>query len=351
MHGRKKSSVPPSAAEVSAVQKKIGTYNTLVGILFERRKKHDVSDETLALTAQMLSSSPDFYSLWNYRREILIHVHGPTIGLRNDRGTAREPDSRDSVIPASLGAAIRDQELLLSADGIRKNPKSYGAWHHRLWIIERFECDFDKELELCKEFLRADQRNFHCWNYRRFVAAIACVDNASEFQFSEDKIYENFSNYSAFHHRSVYLSTLGIPLKDSIPSELSIIENAIFTEPDDQSAWWYLNFLLRLLAQTVLTGEGVVSEGAVDHEWHIGILRQQIGVLDSLLEVEADCKWALLALVTIIKQLRDALTSVSISTVDTDETDRLLDRRKECLVRLCDLDRTHIQRYRYLLIN
>ena len=56
------------------------------------------------------------------------------------------------------------------------------------------------------------------------------------------KIQDNFSNYSAIHHRSKLLPLL---LKHpSIQQELELVHNAIFTEPDDQTAWWYHRYLL-----------------------------------------------------------------------------------------------------------
>lgn len=33
-----------------------------------------MDDEALQLTQQLLSSNPDFATLWNYRREILMHM-------------------------------------------------------------------------------------------------------------------------------------------------------------------------------------------------------------------------------------------------------------------------------------
>ena len=99
-------------------------------------------------------------------------------------------------------------------------------------------------------FLKEDQRNFHCWNYRRFIVTLGNIKPDLEYEFSNEKIKENFSNYSAFHHRSVYIVliiknnnyNLDI-MKDLVNEEIDIITNAIFTEPDDQSSWWYLLFL------------------------------------------------------------------------------------------------------------
>lgn len=39
-----------------------------------QRKEGVFDDEALQLTQQLLSSNPDFATLWNYRREILMHL-------------------------------------------------------------------------------------------------------------------------------------------------------------------------------------------------------------------------------------------------------------------------------------
>lgn len=82
-----------------------------------------------------------------------------------------------------------------------------------------------------------DQRNFHCWNYRRSIVKFAQLNPGTEFIFAETKILENFSNYSAFHHRSIYILKLtdidGTEL-ELLEKEFSMVDNAIFTEPDDQ---------------------------------------------------------------------------------------------------------------------
>lgn len=39
-----------------------------------QRKEGIWDDEALQLTQQLLSSNPDFATLWNYRREILMHL-------------------------------------------------------------------------------------------------------------------------------------------------------------------------------------------------------------------------------------------------------------------------------------
>lgn len=125
MHNRKKLDRPPSDAEVAALQKKSQTYASLVGIIFERRKQSDRSADTLGLIGKMLRNNPDFYSLWNYRREILQDMHPALVEC-----------TRSSTFNGEAADLIRDEEMGLSAEGIAKNPKSckYGSFSDHIRV-------------------------------------------------------------------------------------------------------------------------------------------------------------------------------------------------------------------------
>jgi geranylgeranyl transferase type-2 subunit alpha len=110
MHGRKKDNKAKTEAETVALQLKCDTYRELVKVLFEKRKAKDYSEETFLLTEKMLRNNPDFYTLWNFRREILI-FHNPE--LLNTK-----------KLSINGVSDVRDKELTLSSDGIQKNPKS-----------------------------------------------------------------------------------------------------------------------------------------------------------------------------------------------------------------------------------
>lgn len=113
MHNRKKLERPPTDAEVAALQKKCQTYASLVGICFDRRKAQDHSDDTLQLVAKMLKNNPDFYSLWNFRREVLI-------SMNSDLANA----SKQTPFVDANASVILEQEMSLSAEAIQRNPKS-----------------------------------------------------------------------------------------------------------------------------------------------------------------------------------------------------------------------------------
>lgn len=110
MHNRKKTNVAPSEAEVSALKKKAATYQSLIDIIFARRKSEDYSPETFDTVGKLIKMNPDFYSLWNFRKEILIRNHFPT--------------KPEGLLSGPSYDAIRDEELNLSTEGIKRNPKS-----------------------------------------------------------------------------------------------------------------------------------------------------------------------------------------------------------------------------------
>jgi geranylgeranyl transferase type-2 subunit alpha len=327
MHGRPKLDRPPTSAEITADQQKSLTYQRLVDIMIMKRSQHDYSSETFELIGQLLTKNPDFYSLWNYRREILL-----TLPIGD-----KEED-------------LCTKELSLSTTAIKKNPKSYGAWYHRIWILQRYNtvANIDQEMQLCNQFLDADQRNFHCWNYRRHLIDTFHRPIDSEYKYTTQKLSENFSNYSSYHHRSVYLprylssftfSSL-TDLTDILDTEFQLIESAIFTEPDDQSAWWYNIFIIQYLSHLLVSslpsapistsspppvplpqsGSSLVgmtvalpSFPSNQEDWLAlsaylfkSYLKQYDG-LRELYGLESSCKWILIGLLTLIQSMEQIL--------------------------------------------
>ena len=77
----------------------------------------------------------------------------------------------------------------------------------------------DTELELCGRLLDVDERNFHCWNHRMHVMGLMRswqkdqpqpIDLGSlDLKLSTDLINRNFSNYSAWHLRTLLQQRAG----------------------------------------------------------------------------------------------------------------------------------------------
>ena len=236
-----------------------------------------------------------------------------------------------------------------------------GAWHHRLWVVQRFKVDYEHELNLCKLLLTEDQRNFHCWCYRRAVVHIGGITAADEFAYSTEKIEENFSNYSAFHHRSVFFRTLtsahssssssssgggvGEDTQRMLEEELLLVENAVYTEPDDQSAWWYHQFLLKWSAQQCTAAAAAASADA--WAWYRGVLQGQVRMVRDLLALDDGCKWALSALAMLLAGLLDLHHAGNSG--DAVDSEALRAEHDALLERLCTVDPDHANRYRHLL--
>uniref|UniRef100_A0A8C4EU19 Geranylgeranyl transferase type-2 subunit alpha n=1 Tax=Dicentrarchus labrax TaxID=13489 RepID=A0A8C4EU19_DICLA len=215
-------------------EKKLKIYVAARDACFSKRKEGIWDDEALQLTQQLLSSNPDFATLWNYRREILMHLE-----------TVKDEDEVQKIYEA---------ELSFLESCLKVNPKSYGSWHHRGWVSARLpRPDWARELSLCDRCLSLDDRNFHCWDYRRMVVKMSGVPVDQELGFTDRLIGSNFSNYSSWHYRSTLLPLLH-PESPEPPSpclceeqllkEYELVQNAFFTDPNDQSAWFYYRWLL-----------------------------------------------------------------------------------------------------------
>uniref|UniRef100_A0A3Q1ILL2 Geranylgeranyl transferase type-2 subunit alpha n=1 Tax=Anabas testudineus TaxID=64144 RepID=A0A3Q1ILL2_ANATE len=254
MHGRVKikSTAQQQEEKRKEREKKLKIYVAARDACFSKRKEGVCDDEALQLTQQLLSSNPDFATLWNYRREILMHLE-----------TVKDKDEVQKIY---------ETELSFLESCLKMNPKSYGSWHHRYWVSARLpQPDWARELSLCDRCLSLDDRNFHCWDYRRMVVKMSGVPVDKELEFTDRLIGSNFSNYSSWHYRSTLLPLLH-PQSPEPPSpshepsqpspphspqthshrvceeqllkEYELVQNAFFTDPNDQSAWFYYRWLL-----------------------------------------------------------------------------------------------------------
>jgi len=252
--------------------------------ILSRKKNNDWSREAFGLTTQLLSThpavtNPEFYTVWNYRRSILTNGIFP--------GSS----------PEEINELLND-DLTMTTKALKVHPKVYWIWNHRRWCLEHIpespdsadsqawrRSTWERELFIVEKMLEADSRNFLAWDYRRYVLASMPVRRSekAELAYTTKKIEANFSNFSAWHQRTKVLSSLWaggeVDRTSSLQKEFELVQNAMFTLPEDQSAWLY-------------------------HRWLIGsgddraTLEREIDVVQTLLDEQPDSKWCMESLVT-----------------------------------------------------
>lgn len=292
MHGRPREDPNSvSAAERANRERQIARYCKLTDKVLKLRRAKNYTDDSMKLCTTVLEINPEFYTMWNYRKEILLSFF------------ESRPDEK---------AELCEKELQLVVRSLQRNPKSYNAWYHRVWIVKHDTADLVAELDLCTKYLKLDSRNFHCWDYRRFIVKKAAVSLEKELAFTTSKIHENFSNYSSWHYRSKLLPKIfeGDELKQKLDDDFELVLNAFFTEPMDQSAWLYHRWLLAQAASLVIkpieltdgqNGARLVESSSTTEKEsakpvNIKILKRELAACEELVEEEPKCKWAILTL-------------------------------------------------------
>ncbi|KAJ2737287.1 Rab geranylgeranyltransferase [Coemansia sp. BCRC 34962] len=309
MHGRRRQALrEPSVNEKEQNRQRVEKYCALNTSVMNLRAQSVFTTPALDLTKRLLELNTELHTVWNYRRAILTHLDA-----------WQDPAERQRVL---------ESELDFLFEIIRKNVKSYWMWNHRVWTLNSMpQADWRKELALVARLLDLDARNFHGWDYRRFVVSHMEDMHVAEFAFTTEQINRDCANHSAWHNRSKLLP--GVLAKsgnaaEMLRNEQGLVLNAIYTDPDDQNAWLY-------------------------HEWLVGIqtsdedrcrmLRDKVAAIRELLELEdgddASSKRPLIELV-------GALAAIDkLEAVTGEEKSECLDT----LHTLKNIDGGHVGRY------
>ncbi|XAR62073.1 Protein geranylgeranyltransferase type II [Bertholletia excelsa] len=266
MHGRPRKAPTPEEEQASVL--KAAKLRPLISQFLEFHHNKVYTKEALEVNTKLVEANPDYPTAWNYRKLAVEHL------LTSGTGKEDDPDFIKSIF---------NEELRVTERALSKNHKSYGAWYHRKWVLSKGHSSIDRELQLLGVFLKKDSRNFHAWNYRRFIAALKHRSDEEELQFTTDIINDNFSNYSSWHNRSVLLSRLlgkkgqeSFSKEKVLTDEYDLVHQALFTDPDDQSGWFYH---LWLLDQTIKVENLLLVSTWPSHGSHLNISVD--GCLDS----------------------------------------------------------------------
>ncbi|RBQ66518.1 hypothetical protein FVER14953_11391 [Fusarium verticillioides] len=156
--------------------------------------------------------------------------------------------------------------------------------------------------------LTKDRRNFHAWGYRRHVVAqleSSVLNGQSlvelEFEYTTKKIHEDLSNFSAWHNRSQLITRLlnerkadDASRKDLLNKEIEIIREALNVGPEDQSLWYYHQFLVLNLANSSSSRQIAPNLTMEERKSYID---DEITEIKDLLQDYKDIKWIYEALI------------------------------------------------------
>ena len=289
----------------------------MTSYIFQLRDLKTYNDESFNATTSLLQLNPEFYTIWNYRREIIENAYGT---------------NRDEEL-----VQILNDELKFVMAQLRKFPKVYWIWNHRRWclfkLVDLNQVNWEFEFKTVGKMLELDQRNFHGWQYRRFVVENLELEklkvkknkentggdggeddgilrlNLDEFDYTTAKILIDFLNFSAWHNRTKLIPKIyDLVTKDSsittaidhpslhlfqspltiLNNDLELIKTGIYMSPEDNSVWSYLYWLLSdaFFVHAFNSKEGGNSDtNQLDYKQ---LLQQQIDLIQEINDLEKE---------------------------------------------------------------
>jgi hypothetical protein len=378
----------------------------------EKKSTFDIEAE-LKLTAHCLQRNPKSYSAWFHRKWALVSY------FTSDTQQQEHWANMKSILRSELDLCVQFLQLdernfhcwnfrrfvvsLLGSCGgggvttIENNGEvnddaptmspvdnSSGSWSSWMHQIEKEDKEVLMGPQISQNACRAVVMNSSSKEVRSDASIAKSTSPLSkeelekiimnEWDFSTAKIQDNFSNGSAFHYRSKLLP-LVLEFRSSgsasSPSEAyeaislvrdewdGILLDAIFTEPDDQTIWFYHRFIVSW-AKCNIVDDGANAEVTEEFE---GLLYDMVDSIQELIDVEkedsledstqnrheskgAKCKWAYLGMHLVLSTLLE----FNSSDDDDDDDDKLelRERAKGCLDELMIIDPDRRERYQIL---
>lgn len=308
--------------------RKIDKYRHLEDQIRAHAKSGTYDLVLLQLTTELLPLNPEYYTIWNIRRRCLI---SSLLAKRPWPDEASEDEGHESDIK------VLKSELAFTIPLLMRFPKCYWLWNFRQWILSQAISRliapatreiWETELGLTSTMLGRDQRNFHAWAYRRIV--VAKLESPElrgksmaedEFAYTTKMIQQNLSNFSAWHSRSQVIPRL-LQERGADPAmraafltkELSFIGGGLDVGPEDQSLWYYHQFLM---SQILDDGCRETIASAMDVCEKTAYVRREIDRMEDLLDDYKSVKWiyeALLAYTLALERLEQRARSDAVSS-------------------------------------
>lgn len=341
MHDERKVKGEPDEKTKEQTRQLIAKFREVYEDIFKHKAEGYMGADIIKRIDALLELNPELYSVFNYRRQLLLHKWEVAAKEEKENTTeapaAAEQPNNTFVSAKQKQLEDMEREIKLNTKILLKDYKVYSAWLHRRWLFLRMDnkmkaAFLSKERQQCETLLSVDERNFHAWGYRRWVLneqrklALQPVDdvnetirqsksvgdehNAQERAFTLAKIERNMSNFSAWHNRALILverlssvglaseelsvgvgrsavvSTLTDPelvedvigtVVDEVMGDVELCVKAFFSDPDDQSTWFYTERLIGLLE----FASKRLADGARDQEGVGSTLKIKKNLLES----------------------------------------------------------------------
>ncbi|VDO03917.1 unnamed protein product [Rodentolepis nana] len=292
------------------------------------------SERVLALTAEALQMNAANYTIWAYRRNVLLTLKSP---LAKEHTFARM--------------------LLLD------HPKNYQLWYHLQWLMmEAAKADGEndpktvysrpdsklfktlkKELDLIREILNDDSKNYHAWQYRRWLVDFFGVPVKDELRFTELMFLDDTLNNSAWNHR--FYTVIEEGLNDSVfDREMNYAVTQLKAMPHNESACNYLLGLVSPLPNAVSKQDVNVA-----HARLISVRNAVEDLIDNDKDGAGESPPILSLLVDLYYlSLQNRLLKPSPSTEDEDVLKEIADSAMQICDRLSvELDRIRANYWKY----
>lgn len=290
-------------------------------------KAGDFANATFQQISSLLRQNPEYYTVWNHRRVLLLDVFQKELKSGNNAVSESQPDGSDgSKVSLTLAqqeiAMLAKEDLQFLIPLIKQFPKCYWIWNHRSWLLatatqhlpsETALQLWQGELALDSKMLALDSRNFHAWDYRRkIVGELERLSGKSmveqEFGYTTKMIQSNLSNFSAWHNRSQLIPRLldernasAEDRKKLFDGEFEQITTALYTDPYDQSLWSYHQYLMSTLDPESPINSADYSRktavlSPVTNADRLEYLEQELDSIKEILDGAEDCKYIYQAL-------------------------------------------------------
>jgi geranylgeranyl transferase type-2 subunit alpha len=206
--------------------------------------------------------------------------------------------------------ALLHSELSFTIPLLLEFPKCYWIWNYRSFLlnlaiarlpVQTARQIWTSELALTSKMLTKDRRNFHAWGYRRRI--VHTLESAelegtsmaeSEFEYTTKMINMDLSNFSAWHSRALLVPRIldergadDDARTRLLEQELALVREGLNVGPEDQSLWYYHQFLMSHLTDWV--GRPTMTPHLTIEE-RISYVEREIEEIRELLEDYEDVK-------------------------------------------------------------